>query len=319
VNSLQEIATRLRTGGHTLITSHILPDGDSIGSLLGLGLALREAGCKVTMFSVDGVPARYSFLKKVELIQSHELPGNGYSHVVALDCSDHLRIWPIWDKIKDLFIINIDHHPTNQNYGSLNYVDTKAGATGEIVYFLLQELGISPTIEVAEALYVAIATDTGSFKFESTSARTHRVTAKLFEAGVKPQDISSLVFDQRSREAIYILRAALMSLRFSPDGRIAWMILNEKDMEESGARDEHLEGAVNFAKNIEGVDVGLLFRAKEDGTVKVGFRSHNIDVGQVAHSLGGGGHARAAGCSLESSPQDAVNTVMSALEPLMRD
>jgi bifunctional oligoribonuclease and PAP phosphatase NrnA len=314
VNSLREISAELRKSGPTLLTTHIMPDGDSIGSLLGLGLSLRAAGCDVTMFSADDVPARYTFLEGSRQIKTQALPAAAYSRVVVLDCSDHLRIRPIWDKVKDKYIINIDHHPTNDLFGTMNYVDSAAGATGEIVYFLLQEMGLNLTPDVAAALYVAIATDTGSFKFENTTPRTHRISAALLEAGVKPQDISPQVFDLRSREAIFILRAALASLEFSQDGKVAWMVLNEEDMQESGAKDEHLEGAVNFAKNIEGVEVGLLFRAKDDGTVKVGLRSHNMDVGSVAQSLGGGGHARAAGCSLEAGTQEAINMVMNALK-----
>jgi bifunctional oligoribonuclease and PAP phosphatase NrnA len=314
VNSMREIAAELQKGGPVLLTAHIMPDGDSIGSLLGLGLSLRAAGSDITMFSADDVPARYTFLHGSHLIKTQTLPEAAYTRVVVLDCSDHQRIRPIWDKVKDKFIINIDHHPTNDSFGTMNYIDSAAGATGEIVYFLLQEMGLKLTPDVAAALYVAIATDTGSFKFENTTPRTHRVCAALLEAGVKPQDISPLVFDLRSREAIFILRAALASLRFSPDGKVAWMVLNEEDMQESGAKDEHLEGAVNFAKNIEGVEVGLLFRAKGDGTVKVGLRSHSMDVGSVAQSLGGGGHARAAGCSLEAGTEEAVDIVMNVIK-----
>ncbi len=294
-----------------------MPDGDSIGSLLGLGLALRNAGFPVTMFSVDEIPSRYAFLDGAELIKTGRFPDSDYKRAVVLDCSDHLRIRPIWEKVKELFIINIDHHPTNRCFGKMNYVDTGAGATGEILFWLLAELNFSLTPAIANALYVAIATDTGSFKFESTTARTHHIASSLLEAGVRPETISPLVFDLRSREAIFILRAALSTLQFSPDGKIAWMIVEENEMSESGARDEHLEGIVNYAKNIVGVAVGLLFRAKEDGTVKVGFRSHNIDVGSVAQSLGGGGHARAAGCSLEADLKEAVNIVMNALGQVM--
>lgn len=313
MNSLREIATELKKDEPILITCHIMPDGDSIGSLLGLGLPMLSSGYNVTMFSADDVPERYNFLEGTDKIVTGQLPKQSFAKVIALDCSDHLRLKPIWEQIKNTFIINIDHHPTNSSFGNLNHVDAKAAATGEIVYTLLGEMRLEPDISVASALYVAISTDTGSFKFENTTARTHQVTAQLLAAGVNPKDITPKVFDLRPRRAVFILREALTSLKFSQDGKIAWMTLTDKEMKKAGARDEDLDGIVNFAKNIEDVEVGLLFREKTDGTVKVGFRSHQVDVGSIAKTLGGGGHARAAGCSLESSLENALQAVFAAV------
>jgi phosphoesterase RecJ-like protein len=313
-NSLGEIAAELQKGGPLLLASHIMPDGDSVGSLIGLGMALKNAGHNVVMYSPDGVPDRYSFLGGAGEVVSGGLPDSSFRLAVVLDCSDHLRLKPAWPKLKTMYLINIDHHSTNQYFGRLNHVDTAAAATGEIIWLLLNEMGMAPDKAVADALYVAIATDTGSFRYEGTGPRCHRAAAALLEAGVKPQEISPRVFDLKSREAVAILRVALTSLQFSRDGRIAWMVAAEKDMQETGARDEHLEGVVNYAKNIEGVEVGLLFREKHDGTVKVGFRSHRVNVAEIARTFGGGGHPRAAGCSLETKLSDAVNMVLTALE-----
>jgi phosphoesterase RecJ-like protein len=313
VNSLRAIAAQLKKDESILLTCHIMPDGDSIGSLLGLGLPMLSAGFNVTMFSADEVPERYKFLQGTDKIETGKLSKQNFAKVLALDCSDHLRLKPIWEQIKDIFIINIDHHPTNNFFGKINHVDAKAAATGEIVHALLEEMRLEPDLSAASALYVAISTDTGSFKFENTTARTHQVAAQLLAAGVNPKDITPLVFDLRPRRAVFILREALVSLKFSEDGKIAWLTLTEKEMKEAGAKDEDLDGIVNFAKNIEDVEVGLLFREKTDGTVKVGFRSHRADVGSIAKTLGGGGHARAAGCSLEGSLENAMQTVLTAV------
>jgi phosphoesterase RecJ-like protein len=313
VNSLQEIASHIKKANNILITAHILPDGDSIGSLLGLGLAMKRAGFPVTLFSVDGVPDRYSFLEGAEQIISGELPACPFDCVIALDCSDEKRIKPIWEQIKDSYVINIDHHPTNQMYGSLNYVHPQAAATGEIIFTLLSELGLSLDPAVAAALHVAISTDTGSFKFENTTAATHRVAAQLLEAGAVLRDITPRVFDIRSKVAVCILKRALNVLEFSADGKIAWITLTEEEMSHCGARDEDLDGLVNFARNVEGVEVGVLFREKGDA-VKVGFRAQHIDVGKLAEKLGGGGHARAAGCSLDMKLDEAKNTVLDAVK-----
>lgn len=313
MNSLIEIAQVLREKQSILLTAHIMPDGDSIGSLLGLGLALRSANLCVTMFSADEVPGRYSFLCGSEQIIIGTIPEKVFDLVVTLDCSDHLRVLPIWENIKGNEIINIDHHPTNKLFGKMNYVDAKAAATGEIVFALLKEMSIPLNEDVAAALYVAISTDTGSFKFESTTANTHRIVAELLEAGASPREITPIVFDLRTRAAICVLNQALSTLQFSDDKKIAWVALTEHEMRKCAAKDEDLDGVVNYAKNIEGVEVGVLFREKADGTVKVGLRSRYVDVGQLAATLGGGGHARAAGCSLEMTLEQAVQTVISAV------
>jgi len=317
LSSMQEIAAELSKPGETLLTTHILPDGDSIGSMLALGLAMLAAGHQVTMHSADGVPARYRFLPGAELVVCGDVPEVAYARVVTLDCSDPMRLRPVWPAIRDRLLINIDHHTTNQRFATLNYVDPAAAATGEIIFDLLLVMGLSLSADVASAIYVAISTDTGSFKYENTTPRTHLLAAQLMEAGANPQKFSLQVFDLRSRAATYILRTALSSLQFSDDGRIAWMLLTEEDMQRVEARDEDLEGIVNFAKNIDNVEVGLIFRAKPDGTVKVAFRSRTIDASQIAGRCGGGGHPRAAGCSLESDLETAVSVVLSAVREVM--
>ncbi|MBT9142965.1 MAG: Bifunctional oligoribonuclease and PAP phosphatase NrnA [Dehalococcoidia bacterium] len=310
MNRLAEIAVRLKSSSNILVTSHIMPDGDSIGSLLGLGLALQQAGYAVTMFSVDSVPDRYSFLDGSEKIVEKLLPKADFDCVVILDCSDQDRIKPIWEQVKELLIINIDHHPTNRCFGNLNFVNPGASATGEIICQLLEEMAIPVDESIATALYVAISTDTGSFKYENTTPAVHKVAARLLEAGVKLREITPRVFDLRSRTAICILGEALSAIRYSEDGSVAWIALTEKEMIFCGARDEDLDGVVNYAKNIEGVEVGLIFQEKSDGVVKVGFRAHSIDVSKLAEIFGGGGHARAAGCFLEMSMQEAVEKVL---------
>ena len=313
VNSLAEIAQKLHTCRSVLITSHHAPDGDAIGSILAMGLALQQLNAAALMFSADDVPKRYQFLVGADKIITHSLPTQDFDCVLALDCADKNRLQPIWDKIENKMIINIDHHPTNDLFVHLNYVDHTAAATGELVFALLQELGCRLDVAIAEALYVAISTDTGSFKFASTSARTHRIAAELLAAGVNPGTLSPLIFDLRSRAALAVLRQALAKLSFSADGRIAWIALTDDDMQQAQAAEEDVNGIVNYAKNIEGVEVGLLFREQADGTTKVGFRAHQTDVGKVAASFGGGGHKLASGCSLREDLQTAVQKVLAAV------
>lgn len=313
VNSLAEIAQRLQACRSVLVTAHIEPDGDAIGSVLAMGLALQQLDVAALMFSADDVPKRYQFLVGADRFYTHSLPTTNFDCVLTLDCADRKRLQPIWDKIQNKLTINIDHHPTNELFGQLNYVDHTAAATGELVFALLQELGCQIDLEIAKALYVAISTDTGSFKFESTTARTHTIAAELLAAGVNPGVLTPLIFDLRTPAALAILRQALTSLTFSADGKIAWLVLTEADMKEAQAKDEDLGGVVNYAKNIEGVEVGLIFREQADGTTKVGFRSQQIDVAKIASSFGGGGHIRASGCSLTEDLQTALQLVLAAV------
>ncbi|NLP37936.1 MAG: bifunctional oligoribonuclease/PAP phosphatase NrnA [Firmicutes bacterium] len=312
MSNLQIIAQHLINSQKILVVSHILPDGDAIGSIIALGLALEKLGKSVTMYSADGVPAKYEFLHGSEKIIT-SLPAEKFDCVAVLDCAAQDRIQPIWAEIKDFFILNLDHHPTNSLFGRINYVEPTAAATGEIVFALLELLGVTITPEIATALYVAITTDTGSFRYENTSEKTHLITAKLLAAGVKPEIIASRVFDLRTVPAVLALRLALSSLTFSEDKHIAWMTLKNDDLVRIKAGSDDLDGIVNYAKNIEGVEVGLLFREQADGTVKVGLRSFNVDVAKIAAAFGGGGHARAAGCSLHTDIQTAVNRVLTAV------
>ncbi|NLM46851.1 MAG: bifunctional oligoribonuclease/PAP phosphatase NrnA [Firmicutes bacterium] len=312
VNSLAEIAAVLLESRTLLVSTHIQPDGDAIGSLLALGLALEKCGRQVVMYCEGGVPQRLRFLAGADKVVS-SLPESDFDCVVALDCADRRRL-PVADEVlRAAVLVNIDHHPTNNLFGRLNYVDAEAAATGEIIFDLLQELGVHDDCAVAEALYVAVSTDTGSFKYDNTTEKTHRVAGRLLACGVRPGRISSLVFDVKPLAFVMALRQALSTLAFSAGGRIAWLTLTEKDLWQAGADNADLEGLINYAKNIEGVEVGLLFKENDDGTVKVGFRSFQTDVAAIAAKFGGGGHARAAGCTVRGSLDEAVSRVIAAV------
>lgn len=220
--------------------------------------------------------------------------------------------------MREAVLVNIDHHPTNNLFGRLNYVDAEAAATGEIIFELLQKLGVHNDGAVAEALYVAISTDTGSFKYDNTTEKTHLIAGRLLARGVKPGHISSQVFDIKPLAAVMALRQALSTLTFSADGKIAWMTLTEKDLQQAGADNADLEGLINYAKNIEGVEVGLLFRENDDGTIKVGFRSFQTDVAGIAALFGGGGHTRAAGCTIRGSLDEAISRVTAAVAEVVK-
>jgi len=216
-------------------------------------------------------------------------------------------------------IINIDHHVTNQRFGHLNYVDDTASATGEIVFGLLKELGVEIDYHIAEALYVAISADTGSFKFENTTSQTHQVISSLLESGINPGVISQKIFDERPYTYYILLKEALSTLELYESRTVAVMVLSKDIRERSGATTDDLEGIVNFSRNIEGIELGILFYVESDSEVKVGFRSRNLDASELAGRLNGGGHIRAAGCRMNGDFESVKERVMAEALKMVKE
>lgn len=295
------------------IVSHVLPDGDSIGASIALCLGLEKNGKNVQLFCYDDVPRKYRFLKGAERFQK-KMNLHPDTLVIVLDCSDLDRVGSLQKQLVNHKIINIDHHTTNEFFGCVNYVDISASATGELIFFILQELKLPLDKDISTAIYVAIATDTGSFKFENTTPRTFRVAASLLEHGVNPSMIAIKVFDDRPLSAVCLLSRTLETLEFTCNQRIAILTITAQMLSDCQAGNEDMDGIINYAKNIEGVEVGILFFLKGEREVKVGFRSKNIDVSAVAKKFNGGGHLRAAGCQLQGNCEELKNKVISAVE-----
>ena len=310
-----ELLTRVKS---FYLVSHMLPDGDSVGSLLALGKALQQLGKRVKMFIPGEVPYKYRFLKGSREVAG-DLLYDGCSTVVALDCSDLGRVDEFRSQIENApVLINIDHHISNHYFGTANLVDTTASATGEIVFGLLLEMGISLTPSMSTALYVALATDTGSFKFDNTTSNTHRIAAALIERGCHPGAISQRVFDQRPLPYFLLLKEVLSTLELYCRQRIAVLTASRDMLERCRAKEEDMDGIVNYSRNIEGVELGLLFYTGGNQEVKVGFRSAQIDVSKLAGKFNGGGHAKAAGCRVPGSYPEVKTRVLREAEALLK-
>lgn len=320
MSDLTKIIETLKQENKFYLISHMLPDGDSIGSLLAMANGLRSLGKEITAFTPGHIPHKYSFLHGAGLINnSPELEDENIT-VLVLDSSDLERLGDFKEAVSaSKKIINIDHHITNQKYGDLNFVDPDAAATGEIVYHLLKEIGAQITRHTAECLYVAISTDTGSFKFDNTTALTHRVIAELLETGISPAVISLKVFDERPLSFYILLKEAISSLEFYGDRLIAVMSLSKDVRERCGATTDDLEGIVNYTRNIEGVELGIMFYVEGENEVKVGFRSRQLDVSLLAGKLNGGGHARAAGCRMYGDFESVKKRVMLEAKNMIRE
>lgn len=295
---------------------HISPDGDSIGSTLAMVHSLRQVGKTAIAVGVDPVPRIYRFLPGWNnlFVPFYEVDGE-WDLAVFLDCGDLKRVGaaqPLVSKARRN--LNIDHHATNEAYGEYNYLDFSAAAVGELAYRLLRELNYPIDMDVATCIYTSIVTDTGGFRYDSTGPNTHRIAADLIELGVKPYEVTSAVFENESLARLGLLSRALGTIQHDPKGRVAWITVTREMMEQAGAHDEDTEGIVNYARAIAGVEVGLLLREGDDGQIRVNLRSRRrVDVGKIALQFGGGGHARAAGCTLSTSLEEARDRVVKAL------
>mgnify|MGYP002409383695 FL=1 len=281
-----------------LLLAHHNPDGDTLGCLLALGHYLAP-GRQVTMVCADPVPDLYKFLPGWDRVLTNQealaLPGE-YQLAIAVDASDLGRLGTGGEELlaRCHRVASIDHHATGEAFGDPAWIDPEAAATGELVYELL--LG-AITPEIATALYTAIVTDCGSFRYANTTARTLAIASKLVEAGADPHGIATVVFETRSLASLRLLEQALATLQVTDDGKLGWMDLTEEMFQKAQADDTQGEGFVNYVRMIRGVRIAILFRENSQ-KVRVSFRSQDLDVGKLAASFGGGGHMRASGCEL---------------------
>lgn len=317
---LATAASLLQGAESILFFLHVNPDGDSIGSTLGMIRALRTAGKKALGVGVDPVPRVFHFLHGWDeyFTPWDEVEGE-WDLACFLDCGDLHRIGvaePLVAKAKAT--LNVDHHVTNSVYGEHNYLDYSAAAVGELAYRLLRELNLPIDREVATCLYTSIVTDTGLFRYESVTPETHRIAAALLEAGARPYEVAKEIYENESVERILLAAQSLATLQVDPGGRIAWLRVTREMLRRTGALDEDSEGLVNYPRTVAGVEVGILFKEVEGGGVRVGMRSRGIaDVGAVAKSLGGGGHARAAGCTIAGTLAEAEALVIAAVKAVL--
>ncbi|NLI69405.1 MAG: bifunctional oligoribonuclease/PAP phosphatase NrnA [Firmicutes bacterium] len=298
-DNFTKIVDVIREEESFLVASHFLPDGDSVGSSLALARSLIRNGKRVMLFNRDPIPVKYQFLNHADLsaLMINDFAGDAAkTNLVVLDCSDFSRSG-LLPELKNSFktLINIDHHVTNEYYGTANLVVPEAAATGEIIYELLRHGHFFIDDHIATALYVAIITDTGSFKFENTTSQTHRIVADLLNYDIDVAAISQRIFDEKPLVYFMILKKALSTLELWEGDRIAALTVSRDLLVQEGADMEILDGMINYTKNIDGVEVGILFFIDQDNEIKVGLRSKNVDVSVIADRFGGGGHVRAAG------------------------
>ena len=315
---LPGVAGAIRDHQSFVLLEHEKPDGDSIGSGLAMVQALRSMGKQAILVSADPHPAVYDFLPgRPYYTRSAYLEPADFSPEVAifLDCTDPERAGDALKLAQGKVWLNIDHHVSNSRFGDARLVDPGASATGEIVFRLLESMGAEITKDIATCLYVAIVTDTGGFRYQNTTSECMRVAASLLERGVSAWSVAEQVFETRTVSSLLLLGRVLSTLRLYRGGKIASVVVTREMMKAAGATPEETEGIIAYPRSIAGVEVALFFRENEDGkSFHVSLRSRSrVDVAEVAVSLGGGGHPRAAGATVEGDLEQVTSKVMEAL------
>lgn len=318
-NSIQLAFDEIKAGKNIYIASHVNPDGDNIGSILALGLAIKKALANCYIIKTDDIPSYLDFLPNIEMIREYELD-ESIDLFIALDCSDEERLGKYKAVIsKAKTVINIDHHKSNTYFGDINIVDPEASATGELIYKFIKEIGVELDKDIATCIYTAISSDTGSFMYESTSAETHEIVADLLNYGIDHNDININLYQNRSIEKTLLLVESLKSMNFYFDKKVALVKVTQDMLSEANARMEDTEGIVSFIKEISPVEVAILLKEHSENEIKVSMRSkRDVDVAEICSKFGGGGHVRAAGATINDGIMEAEKLIIESLKNIFR-
>jgi phosphoesterase RecJ-like protein len=291
--------------GSVLCLGHVHPDGDVLGTLFGLGLSLGAAGASVTFAGPHPVPETLSFLPGVDRWQVWKAAPVTFDIIVMTDCPNPNRSEGLLEGARgpQTRVLNIDHHPDNRCYGTVDWIDPSAAATGEMVFDLVGALGLRVTPAVALNLFTAIHTDTGSFRYSNTTPRTFRIAAELAAAGADPALVSDRLYQQRAGDSLVQLGEVLRRVEISDDGQVAWLCVPRGLVSREFLEAEDLVG---YPRSVRGVKVAVLFSEEAPGKIKASLRGKgDVPVNAIAHRFGGGGHENAAGCTLSGTLAEA--------------
>jgi phosphoesterase RecJ-like protein len=318
---MSQIVSQLKKSERLFVASHESPDGDAVGSLLGTYIVLKAMGIQVVCYNPSPIPAVYRFLPEVDAITSDPGSVRGCDTAVILDCGNLSRIGAARVGVASLpVVINIDHHVTNTNFGTLRLIDTEACATAAIIYRLIKEAGLPLSREAATCLYTGILTDTGSFRFSNTNREVFAICDDLTARGVDPYVVAQHVYGTYSLGRIKLLNLALDSIELSANGRMSIMTLTQQMLRSTRTQPEDADGLINYARSIEDVKVAALIQELADGgRTADGQRRHyhvslrsdgTVDVAEIAMSFGGGGHPSASGFSIEATLAELKTTIL---------
>jgi phosphoesterase RecJ-like protein len=315
---LEEARRLIKSAQRPLLICHIAPDGDAVGSLVGLGRALRQAGLEPILACPDPIPPDLSFIPDVETVTNNvDAP---FDLVVSLDCSDRDRLGhlPQLPAFTGVPLLNIDHHLTNSVYGDVNVVDPHASSTAEIVLHLLDHMAVPLDTEIATALLTGIVADTRGFRTSNVTPQVMVAALRLMEAGASLPCIAFHSLDSRPTSAVRLWGAALSQLQI--EDRVIWTSIPLATRRATGYTGNGDAGLASFLLSAEDADIAVVFVEREEGDIEVGLRAvAGFDVAQVAFQFGGGGHALAAGCNLPGPMAEAQSRLLAALKPSLAE
>ena len=310
------IARELENNERFLVATHVNPDGDAIGSLGALALVLEGMGKQVVAYCQDEVPGFLRFLPYADRIVREISGPDQFEVAVVLDCGELDRIGRAVEVLQHVRkIIHIDHHSSSDDFGQINLVQPECSSTAEILYEIFQAIPVSLTQEVAENIYTAILTDTGSFRFANTTPRALAIAAEMVALGVLPEKVAGEIYDSMSPERIELLSLSLNTLTLRKNGRVAAMHVSRRMLEETGTSLIDTDGFVNYPRAISTAEIAIFFREMDADEVNVSLRSRGgLNVAEFARLHGGGGHHNAAACRLRGSLAEVVNKILAAAE-----
>ena len=310
----RRICQELLRHRRVVVTSHLRPDGDSIGSSLALAWALKALGTDVRVIHRDRAPIQLTEFPGVgEILIGETLPEETDA-VVVLECGDLERTG--LTGFADRAVINIDHHPGNAGYGTAQWIDGSAAACGEMIFEIIVELGVPLTEHMAIQLFVAIVTDTGSFRYPGVSPRTFSISARLLEAGADPASVARKLFDSHTLGRLRLQGAVLQTMEIDETGRLAILRLDNAMLAAAAGTAEETDGLINLPLSVKAIQAAVFFKEAEHDQWRVSLRSKgDVDVGRIARAFGGGGHKNASGCTLTGALDDVKARVFMQLAP----
>lgn len=317
-----DIVESIKESNSILITMHETPDGDAMGSTLGLYLFLKSIKKDVTVFSLDPVPRRLSFLKGSKDVKTkfNDIENKNFDLFFVLDSADLDRLsWDAKNFKNYKKLINIDHHVSNKDFGDLNYVVSNASCTGELIYQVItnfNEKAIDK--DIANSLLTAIYDDTGGLRYPSTSAVTLSIASNLVTLGASPAFISENLYFKKSLSKVNLMKKVLLSLNVKMDGRVAYLVMKKEDMESLGAKHEDSEGLIDYPRSIDGVEVSFFLKEMKKDEYRISFRSRGtVDVNVFCSRFNGGGHKNASACTINGNLDEVLGNILKELKNVL--
>jgi len=311
---LSQVVELIEKKDRFAITSHVRPDGDGLGSSLGLFWLLKSLNKDVEVIMRDPAPHSYQQLPGAGTIRVAPRIGEHFDAVFIIECSDLDR--PGLEDLDQQFVVNIDHHSTTELFGGVNWIDSTAAACGEIGLYLCKATGVRVTKEIAECVYTALLTDTGSFHYSNTTERTFKIASELVRTGVRPAKTAEAIFGSYQWPKIELLSQVLSTAKRDDTGHVAWMWQTLAMQEQTRAAEEDADGFVNYPLAVGEVEATALFKETAPGVYRTSLRSKgDVNVAKIAEQFGGGGHRNAAGCTLKGTSSELEQKVV----PLLQD